>query len=226
MKNLDKILILTISLLIAGVISLNISEQYSIDKTKLPIKLETHSRFQRWLSNLKDKGVDLEADKFTFLKDSNIYNTIWTSTISIDDEISRKMYEDNMKVLLEYKESIKSPNEREIVNFTMADRFGFSAKTVFFYGLREDRILSTKIADCYQHFTCNFHRGAFMDNHVFFIMELSQKFVPEAEFKGCELDEVCDYTFKVHLVDLNNNSRNIYESEVVRDTYNNLFEKL
>jgi hypothetical protein len=57
-------------------------------------------------------------------------------------------------------------------------------------------------------------------------MELSQKAVPDAEFKGCELDEVCDYTFKVHLVDLNNNSRNIYESEVVRDTYNNLFKKL
>jgi hypothetical protein len=226
MKHLDKILIIAIAIFIAIGISSNLYEQYSIDKTKLPLKLETHSRFQRWLSNLKDKGVDLEADRFTFLKDSNIYNTIWTSTISIDDEVSRKMFEDNMKVLAEYKESIKSPNEREIVNFTMEDRFGYAAKTVFFYGLREDRILSTKIADCYQHFTCNFHRGAFMDNHVFFIMELSQKAVPDAEFKGCELDEVCDYTFKVHLVDLNNNSRNIYESEVVRDTYNNLFKKL
>lgn len=226
MKNLDKILILAISIFVAGVVTLNLHDQYSIDKTKLPIKLETHSRFQRWLSNLEDKGVDLEADRFTFLKDSNIYNTIWTSTVSIDDELSRKMYEDNMKVLLDYKESIKSPNEREIVNFTMSDRFGFSAKDVFFYGLREDRILRTKIANCYQHFTCNFHRGAFIDNHVFFIMELSQKAVPEEEFKGCELDEVCDYTFKVHLVDLNNNSRNIYESEVVRDTYTNLFKKL
>ena len=36
-------------------VSLNLYEQYSVDKTKLPLKLETHSRFQRWLSNLKDK---------------------------------------------------------------------------------------------------------------------------------------------------------------------------
>jgi hypothetical protein len=226
MKNLDKILIIFISLSIGGVISLNLYEQYSVDKTKLPTKLETHERFQRWLSNLKDKNVDLEADNFRFLEDSNIFNSIWTSTTSIDDDSSRLIYEENIKELKKLKRTEISPNEREIINFSKGARFGYTEKDVFFYGLREDRILNTKIADCYQHFTCNFHRGAFIDNHVFFIMELSQKFVPESEFKYCNLDEVCEYTFKVHLVDLNNNSRTVYESEVINDTYTNLEEKL
>jgi hypothetical protein len=226
MKHIDKILISLVAIFIGIGVSLNLYEQYSVDKTKLPLKLETHSRFQRWLSNLKDKGLDLEADKFRFLEDNNIFNSIWTSTESIDNELSRKNYELNMSQLLELKESVLSPNEREVVNFTQSDRFGYQPNEVFFYGLREDRILRTKIADCPSPSNCNFHRAAFIDNHVFFVMELSQKNFDKNNPKICLPDEVCEYTFKVHLVDLNNNSRSVYESETVNDTYLNLDKKL
>lgn len=223
---LDKIIILLIAIVIAIGVSINLHKQYSVDRTKIPFKLESHSRFQRWLSNLEEKGLDLEADKFRYLEDNNIFNTIWTSTESIDDDNSRKIYEENMALLLTFKESAKSPNEREIVNFSPVDRFGFLPNEVFFYGLREDRILRTKIVDCSLDTNCNFHRAAFIDNHVFFIMELSLKSFNNPNFKTCALDEVCEYTFKVHLVDLNNNSRTVYESETVNDTYINLEKKL
>jgi hypothetical protein len=225
-KNLDKILIILVAFMVTGVILKNFYDEYSIDKTKLPLKVETHPRFQSWKSNLKDNNLNIDGDNFKLIKDSNIFNTIWTTTISIDDEVARKLYEENMQTLLSFKESAKSPNEREVVNFTPTDRFGYTYKDVFFYGLREDRILSTKIANCYQHVTCNFHRAAFIDNHVFFITELSQKTVPEEEFKGCQEDEICEYTFKIHLVDLNNNSRTVYESETVIESYNKLVNKL
>jgi hypothetical protein len=226
MKYLDKILIILIAILIAGGVSFNLYKQYSIDRTKLPSKLELHSRFQRWITNLKEKGIPLEGDKFRFKEESNVYNSIWTSTASIDDDASKKAYDENMKTLGGLKETVKSPNEREIVNFTATDRFGFTSNEVFFYGLREDRILRTKIADCQVGKNCNFHRAAFMDNHVFFLMELSLKNFDINNPKTCKLDEVCDYSFKVHLVDLMNNSKTTYESQTVTDTYNNIVSKL
>lgn len=226
MKSFDKILISIIAILIATGVSFNLYKQYSVDKTKLPFKVESHSRFQRWLSNLKDKGLDLEADKFRFLEENNLFNSIWTSTESIDNDISRKNYDLNMQELLKLKESAKSPNEREIVNFTHSDRFGFLPNQVFFYGLREDRILKTKVAECPDNSNCDFHRAAFIDNHVFFIMELSLKNFDKKNPKTCRLDEICEYTFKVHLIDLNNNSRTVYQSETINDTFINLEKKL
>jgi len=226
MKNLDKILVIFISILVATSISINLYKQYSVDKTKVPNKLETNYRFQRWLSNLEEKDLKLEADNFKFLEDNNVYNSLWTSTSSIDDDNSRKIYEDNMKALLEFKESELSPNDREIVNFSNTDRFGFLPNEVFFYGLREDRILRTKITDCPAISNCSFHRAAFLDNHVFFIVELAQKDFDKNNPQNCQLDQVCDYVFKVHLVDLMNNSRTVYQSTTINDTYNNILKKL
>jgi hypothetical protein len=226
MKNLDKFLISLISIFIAVGVALNIREQYSIDKSKLPSKLEANSKFQSWLSNLEDKGLDLEADKFEYVEENDVFNTVNLSTDSIDNENSRKNYEANMTELLKFKESAVSPNEREIVNFTNSDRFGFFQNEVFFYGLREDRILRIKLADCAGVEVCNFHRASFLDNHVFFIIELSLKDRQLASTNPCTLDQVCEYTFKAHLVDLNNNSRTVYESETVNDTFLNIKKKL
>lgn len=225
MKNLDKLLITLIGILVAFGVAINIREQYSIDKTKLPTKLETNSKFRSWLSNLKDKGLDLDADNFNYIEENDIFNTLNLSTESLDNEISRKNYEQNMAALLEFKESAVSPNEREVVNFSETDRLGFFANEVFFYGLREERILKTKIADC-KIANCNFHRAAFLDNHVFFVMELSQKSEKGIEPALCTKEEVCEYSFKAHLVDLNNNSRTVYESETIEDTFLNLEKKL
>lgn len=226
MKNLDKILISIIAILVAVGVSLNIREQYSIDKSRLPTKLETNSKFRSWLSNLKDKDLDLDADNFRFLEENDVFNTVNLATESIDNESSRKIYDQNMSELTKLKETAISPNEREVVNFSNSDRFGFFPGEVFFYGLREDRILRIKLADCANRENCNFHRAAFMDNHVFFIMELSPKGLASENQLTCALDQVCEYSFKAHLIDLNNNSRVVYESETVNDTYLNLKKKL
>lgn len=226
MKNLDKMLISVIAILVAIGISLNIREQYSIDKSRLPSKLETNSKFKSWLSNLKDKGLDLDADNFRFIEENDVFNTVNLGTESVDNEISRKNYEQSMIELKKFKETSISPNEREIINFTNLDRFGFFPGDVFFYGLREDRIIRIKLADCSGLENCNFHRAVFLDNHVFFILELSPKFGNPQDQTNCTLDQICEYTFKAHLVDLNNNSRMVYESQIVKDTYLNLKLKL
>lgn len=220
MKHLDKILIILIALLIAVGVSLNIKEQQSIDRSKIPSKLEADSQFQKWITSMRKKEIVVEADNFRFVEDSNVYNTLWTSSVSIDNDEARRLYEENMKLLRTYEKNAESPNEREIVNFENTIRFGFNPEEVFFYGLREDRILRTKVTDCLPESNCIYTRASFLDNHVFFIIEASLKnFDKKNPVVTCTKTQECTYTFKVHLVDLINNSRTVYESEDVKTTF-------
>lgn len=225
-NNLDKILISIAFFLVGGVVYFNIKEQLSIDRSKIPSKLEENSNFQKWLTNAKKKGFNIEADKFRFVEDSNIYNTIWTSTSSIDNDGARADYEKNMEILREFKTSEESPNEREIVNYDSSQRFGFSPNQVFFYGLREDKILVTRVVDCEIESNCYFHRAGFLDNHVFFVAQVSLKDFTKKNPVTCDPTTICKYTFKIHLVDLMNNSRTVYESEEFEALFADLKEKL
>ena len=224
--HLDKILLIFIFGLVSLTVYSNISEQMSIDKSKIPTKLEENSKFQKWLTNAKNKDIDVEADKFKFVEDSNIFNTIWTSTSSIDNEQVRADYERNMGILSKFKTSEYSPNEREIVNFDNSERFGFTANQVFFYGLREDKILLTRVVDCEIESNCFFHRAGFLDNHVFFVAELSLKDFTKKNPVTCDPKDVCKYSFKIHFIDLVNNSRTVYESEAFEGIFDDLKSKL
>jgi uncharacterized membrane protein (DUF106 family) len=43
---------------------LNIEKQRSIDKSKLPERVEENKLFQRWITNLKNHDLNIEADEF------------------------------------------------------------------------------------------------------------------------------------------------------------------
>lgn len=224
--HLDKILFVLILGLVSLTVYSNIKEQMSIDKSKIPSKLEENSKFQKWLTNAKNKGMNVEADKFKFVEDSNIFNTIWTSTSSIDNDQVRADYEKNMGILKNFKTSEYSPNEREIVNYDNSERFGFTQNQVFFYGLREDKILLTRVVDCELEANCYFHRAGFLDNHVFFVAELSLKDFTKKNPITCDPKSVCKYSFKIHFIDLVNNSRTVYESEAFEGIFDDLKSKL
>ena len=52
-----------------------------------------------------------------------------------------------------------------------------------------------------------------MDNDVFVVTEVSRNITKHDEtVPACLPSETCTYSFKLHLVDLNRNSRIIYES--------------
>lgn len=225
-NNLDKILLALIFGVVCFTVYLNIKEQMSIDKSKIPAKLEENSKFQKWLTNAKNKDINVEADKFKFVEDSNIFNTIWTSTSSVDNEQVRIDYERNMDILSKFKTSEYSPNEREIVNFDNSERFGFTANQVFFYGLREDKILLTRVVDCEVESNCYFHRAGFLDNHVFFVAELSLKEFTKKTPVTCNPKDTCKYRFKIHFIDLIKNSRDVYESKEFEGIFEDLKSKL
>lgn len=223
---LDKILILTIAVFIAVGVSVNIQKQYSIDRSKIPPKLEANGKFQKWLTNNKNKNIPLEADNLRFIEDSNIFNTIWTSTMSIDDETNKKFFDENITALSKFEESEFSPNEREVVNYTDGVRFGYNPNEVFFYGLREDKVLQTRIVKCELESNCYFHRAGFLDNHVFFISEVSLHDFDKDNPLTCQPSQTCSYSFRVHLIDLNNNSIITYRSDPFDSTLDYLKKEL
>ena len=101
----------------------------------------------------------------------------------------------------------------------------FSAKGIYTIVIKPVEI-RTKIVDCDLESNCFFSRASFLDNHVFFVIQMSLKDYSKKEPKTCDPTKVCTYTFKVHLVDLINNSRSVYESEPVQGIFEDLKSKL
>ena len=86
MKNKTDIVLVSIIFLatLFGVY-LNIEKQRSIDKSKLPERVEENKLFQRWITNLKNHDLNIEADEFKLKEENEIYNTTWMTVYSIDD---------------------------------------------------------------------------------------------------------------------------------------------
>lgn len=231
--HLDKILVVIVFVLIGFGVYINIKQSMELDVNKIPRDLEQNKEFKKWMTNLKNKefGVkenneEMSPDSFTKVSESNIFNTLWTSTASIDNDQTRAEYEKNMGILRSLPKNALSPNEREIVNFDNSDRFGYSENEVFFYGLREDRVLQTKVVDCAYESNCYFNRAGFLDNHVFFVAELSLKDFSKQNPVTCDPTTICEYTFKIHLVDLMNNQRTEYESKPFKGIFGKIKEEL
>ncbi len=56
-----------------------------IDRTKIPEKVETAKAFQKWITNAKNKKLELSADDFVMVEENEIYNTKWMSVYNIDE---------------------------------------------------------------------------------------------------------------------------------------------
>lgn len=205
----------------------NVSEQRAIDRSKLPEKVELSRGFQRWITNLKNKGVELEADDFRLIEENEIYNTKWMKVYSIDEEGREEEYKQTLNDNKELDKVIFSPSEREFIDYRNEKRGDYKPNEVHFYGLKEDKIIDARILDCSIKANCYFDRAYFLDNDVFVISELSRNIDKRDETTpDCSKDLICTYTFKVHVIDLINNSRLVYESEPFEAVFDKLKPEL
>jgi len=202
------------SLVIAGVY-INVKKQLSIDQSKLPEKVESYDGFQRWITNLKNKGLDfVDADEFTLKEENEIYNTKWMKVYSVDNEQEFERYETAIKEHKNLDMVIYSPSERLFIDYRNIKRDGYDANEAHFYGVRDDKIIDARILDCSTRANCYFDRAYFLSNDVFVISEFSRTIHKhDRETPKCAIDTECQYSIKVHVIDLINNSRLVYESE-------------
>lgn len=202
-----------IFLLIGAGVYVNVQQQKSIDHSKIPAKVEESNGFQRWITNLKNKGLNIEADEFKLKEENEIYNTKWMQVYSVEEEGRKEEYESYIGSLKGVKNVAFSPSGREFIDYRAEYRDGYAPNEAHFYGLKEDKIIDARILDCSTRANCFFDRAFFLDNDVFVISEVSRNIDKKDETaKACSLDEKCTYSIKLHVIDLINNKRLVYES--------------
>lgn len=208
---------MTITLLmvtVACATAVNYKQDKDVDRTKIPQKLELAKPFQKWLTNLKNKGLNVEADEFRLKEENEIYNTSWMTVYSIDDTGVKAQYDANIIKYVSTKKVVYSPSDRQFIDYRNEPRDGYGANQIHYYGLRDDKLLDARLLDCATSLNCYFDRAYFLDNDVFVVSEVSRNLDKRADnIPVCAVDQVCTYTIKIHLVDLNKNSRLVYESK-------------
>jgi len=213
-NNLDKIAVGLILLLTAAGVYSNILQHKAVDQSKLPEKVEENRGFQRWITNLKNKEMDIEADEFRLKEENEIYNTKWMKVYSVDDESAKKAYEETLEEMKDIKKVIFSPSEREFLDYREIERDDYKPNEVRFYGQKDDKIIDARVVDCSTRGNCYFDRAFFLDNDLFVVTEISRTIDKrDQDAPDCLVEEKCEYSFKLHLIDLINNQRLVYESE-------------
>lgn len=204
---------IAIFVLIAAGVLLNIKEQKSIDHSKLPEKVENSNGFQRWITNLKNNDFVIEADEFVLKEENEIYNTKWITVSSIDDDGMKEKYDKTIEAMQDVRKVVFSPSGREFIDYRNEYRDGYQRNEAHFYGLKEDKIIDARILDCSLRANCFFDRAYFLDNDLFVISEFSRNIDKKDETAAaCATNENCEYTIKIHVIDLINNKRLVYES--------------
>ncbi len=214
-KKLTLISAIAIFILVGAIVYINISKQSSVDHSKLPQKVEESRGFQRWITNLKNKDLEfVNADEFRLLEENEIYNTKWIKIYSIEEKGRQEEFEQTIETHKNIPHVVFSPSERIFIDYRNEVRGDYEPNEVHLYGLRDDKIIDARILDCSVRANCYFDRAYFLDNDVFVISEFSRDFDKKAEnIPECPLNETCTYTIKVHVIDLINNKRWVYESE-------------
>lgn len=215
MKNAIAVLLATLIFGFVGLtVYINISKQLAVDRSKIPEKVELNKGFQKWITNLKNKGLDINADDFRLLEENEIYNTKWMTVHSLDEEGMQKTFDNEIKSHENIKKIVFSPSNRQFIDYRNENRDGYHPNEIHYYGLREDKVVDARILDCSARSNCYFDRAYFLDNDVFVVSELSRTInKKDATTPLCSVDEICNYSFKLHVIDLNRNSRLIYESK-------------
>jgi len=212
---LEHVLVLLIFILVGFGVYINVQEQLSIDQSKLPEKVEEHKGFQRWITNLKNKGLDfVDADEFTLIEENEIYNTRWMQVYSLDEKGRQEEFDQTIITHQNLDNVIFSPSERLFIDYRNIKRGDYKTNEVHFYGLRDDKIIDARILDCSVRANCYFDRAYFLSNDVFVISEFSRTIHKhDTTTPKCSLDAECEYSIKIHVIDLINNSRLVYESK-------------
>ena len=201
-------------MLVGAVVFLNLKKQAEIDKSKLPQKVELSKGFQRWITNLKNKEVNVAADDFRLYEETEIYNTKWIKVYSIDEPGKKEEFDSYIKAHENLAKVIFSPSQREFIDYRDEPRDGYNSNEVHFYGQKEDKIIDARLLDCSVRANCYFDRAYFLDNDSFVASEISRN-IPKKDYTTpeCPVDQTCTYTIKVHVIDLINNKRLTYESK-------------
>ena len=217
-KLITKILVILIFILVGATIYSNYKEQLAIDRSKIPDSMEYAEEFQDWIINMK-KQVDVSADEFRLLEVNEVFNSAHFTVQSRDNKEAYQKHLNKLEEFSKYDDVRFSPNGFQFLDYRHKTRVDneFEPFEVYFHGLRENKIIDTKILSCKPERNCYFDRAFFIDNDTFVISKYSRPITDEnlksGNYEPCAFDEICTYTIKLHLFDIINSDQYVYESD-------------
>lgn len=144
---LEHVLVLLIFILVGFGVYINVQEQLSIDQSKLPEKVEEHKGFQRWITNLKNKGLDfVDADEFTLIEENEIYNTRWMQVYSLDEKGRQEEFDQTIIAHQNIDNVIFSPSERLFIDYRNIKRGDYKANDIRVKILNDKKFFTIQLA--------------------------------------------------------------------------------
>ncbi len=208
-NSLKVLSLLGLSLGVLAVVYINLQEKAAVNESRLPEKVATERYFNRWLTNLKNKDVEIEGKEFFFIEEREALSMSVLKVYSVEDPIKKEQLDLALQNLQDTSHVAFAPNNRIFLDYRDEFKDGFLPGQVRLFGQKENKIIEARIVDCYTPHNCYFDRAYFLTNDYFVIHEVSLA----DKLDLCTREEVCAHTFKTHLVDLINNKVKTYYSE-------------
>lgn len=223
LNNAEKVVI-TIILLFAtslGVYS-NTHEKITEDKSKLPSYVEDSPLFQKWITNHKNKNINLEGDAFRLVEENEVYNSKRLKIYDASAPLIWQKYKDRLEI--DVKKGVRfSESKIQLVDFRYETRYGLDGEEIrpnelWYLGLRNGRIISNKLLACSEVKNCIHDRAFFISEDIIVASEFSRNveagegIVPPA----CGMAELCEYTVKLYVMDIASNSNLVYQSPPIK----------
>jgi hypothetical protein len=197
---------------------LNFKEQKKIEDSKLPEYVEQNKYFQKWITNHKNSGIELEADEFRLFEENEVYNTARLIVFPVSDSLHNNAYKQLLNTYTNIKDARFSPNKAQIVDFRHEIRTGLSMNEykpyeLLYVGLRKDRIIENKLLECSRDALCYIDRAYFVTDDIVVASTFTQNNeVPGKIFVPCSYEEKCEYTVTVYVMNIAANSSLVYKA--------------
>ncbi len=209
--------LLALVILISFGVYLNYAQKLTIDRAKIPRFVEDHKNFQKWITNHKNKDIELEADAFRLLEESEVYNTQRLKLYPLSDTLMLKKYTELFKTQEKVVDKRISPDGKQLVNYQYDYRLGLSNTTylpsdVWYLGIRGDRIIENKLVSCNVKANCIADRAFFITDDIVVVSEIMRDIDTDGTYPPCGINELCTYKVRLNVMDIAQNSNLIYES--------------
>lgn len=196
----------------------NYAQKRAVDESKLPPYVENNKYFQKWITNHKNKDINLEADEFRLFEENEVYNTARIIVYPITDEVHVKAYKEYLENSENNKNARFSPDKSQVVEFTHALRFGISGRDfkpqeLLYLGKRGDRVIENKLLQCSTRALCYIDRAYFINDDIVvastFTLASENSTVPVAP---CDYSQECEYIVTLYVMNIADNSALVYKS--------------
>lgn len=213
-KTIVALVLASLFVCIAAAQNFNKSLQHK--SQKLPEKLETQQKYQKWVNRWKERFEQVQADNFKKVDDGEIISST-SRRYKFSDVNTEEVTEEISKVKGD-KYTVIAPNKLEYLTFRAYSTPSKEATSsyIYFYGIRDDKVLSGAMYEC-KRTSCWFDRPFFLNPDLFYIAEIQEKIYPE-EPNRCQDKKICVYQLFLHQFDLKTNTRTTFAlSELLTD---------